>query len=469
MFMREVKEVKVTTIFGNTVNKKDCISINGEYYQKNIDCFNIDGRWYRKGNPRIYFNDVKKQWMKKNQNVLQGIIDYSENGGYIFGNFEKSFEDDYKIHTQYGSYIVCSEKIFNSIPKVFDKYNGAFYDLNFAYNCRFDKSKDKEGNAYIYSFDRLYNSENLIEEFSQVNNSKYTENLLKVQRVEDVINKYSFGFEIETSAGILPEYKCKQLGLIPLRDGSINGHEYTTIPMKGIDGINLLANQMKELKNNCLINKECSVHLHLGGYPLEKSKILSLYNLCYSLQNEIGELFPYYIYNSGKYKSNGKDYCKKLPQKMDSIEMLYNFLSDGNADWMGSFTQPHPNDPRRDRKWEVHSRYYYCNFINMLFGEKVKTIEFRVHNATTNFDKLVNWLYICMAILNYAENGTPKNSIKLKDVIEFSYGDNTTKILMDYIAERKEYNKNCQNKYGDTYGYFDLMNDKEMSFKTPVN
>lgn len=469
MFMREVKEIKVTTIFGNTVNKKDCISINGEYYQKNIDCFNVDGRWYRKGNPRIYFNDVELRWKKINQNVLQGIIKYSENDGYVFGNFEKSFEGDYKIQTKYGPHIVCNEEIFNSIPKVFDKYNGVFYDLNSAYNYRFDKSKDKEGNAYIYSFERLYNSENLIEEFSQVDNSKYTENLLKVQKIEDVINKYSFGFEIETSAGILPEYKCKQLGLIPLRDGSINGHEYTTIPMKGIDGINLLANQMKELKNNCLINKECSVHLHLGGYPLEKSKILSLYNLCYSLQNEIGELFPYYIYNSGKYKANGKDYCKKLPKKMDSIEMLYNFLSDENADWMGSFTKPHPNDPRRDRKWEVHSRYYYCNFINMLFGEKVKTVEFRVHNATTNFNKLVNWLYICMAILNYAENGTPNNSIKLKDVIEFSYGDNTSKILMDYITERKEYNKHCQSKYGDTYGYFDLMNDKEMSFKTPVN
>ena len=51
----------------------------------------------------------------------------------------------------------------------------------------------------------------------------------------------------------------------------------------------------------------------------------------------------------------------------------------------------------------------------------------------------------------------------------FSYDNNTATILIDYIKIRKDYNKMCQQKYGDVYGYFDLMDDKEMSFKTPVN
>ena len=466
--MREIKEIKVTTIFGNTVNKKDCISINREYYQKNVDCFNIDGRWFRKGNPRIYFDDVKQEWKKNTPNVISGIIGY-ENDSYKHGKFEKQFEHDYQLCTIYGGYIVCSKELFDLIPKVFDEYNGLFYDYKYACSRRFDKATDKKGNAYIYSFERLYNSENLIEKFTQVDNSKYTEKLLVGKKYEEVINKYSFGFEVETSAGIIPEYKCKQLGLIPLRDGSISGHEYTTIPMKGFVGINLLANQMKELKKSCSINRDCSVHLHLGGFPLEEKAILNLYNLCFDLQDEIGELFPYYVYNTGNYKSNGKDYCRKLPQQMKSMDVLYNFLAEGHSDWNNNFTKPHPCDPRRDRKWEVHSRYYYCNFINMLFGNNIKTVEFRIHNATTNFDKLVNWLYICMAILNYAENGTPNNKITLADVIEFSYGIDTAIILNGYIKERKAYNKMCLNKYDDTYGYFDLMDDKEMSFKTPVN
>lgn len=468
--MREIKDIKVITIFGNTVSKKNCISISGEYYEKNVDCFNVDGRWFRKGNPRIYFDDVKKEWRKTTPSVVEGIIGYNEaNYSYTNGKFDKKFEDDYFIETLYGRQTVCSKEIYDRIPKIFDALNGVFYDYKRAYSRNHEQSKDRLGNAYIYSFERLYNSENLIELFSQVDNSKYTEKLINTDDYSKVIDKYSFGFEIETSAGIIPEYKCKQLGLIPLRDGSISGHEYTTIPMKGIAGINLLANQMRELKNSCAIDRNCSVHLHLGGFPLQESKILSLYNLCHELQNEIGELFPYYVYNTSKYKSNGKDYCKKLPQKMDSIEVLYNFLSDGNADWDNSFTKPHPNDPRRDRKWEVHSRYYFVNFINMLFGKNIKTVEFRVHNATTNIDKLVNWLYICMAILNYAENNNESGRKTLAQIIEYSYDTKTSTILCDYIKERKVYNKMCQNKFSDTYGYFDLMDDKEMSFKTPVN
>ena len=71
--------------------------------------------------------------------------------------------------------------------------------------------------------------------------------------------------------------------------------------------------------------------LHLGGFPLDESKIIKLYNLCYSLQDEIGQLFPYYVFNTSRYKSNGKDYCKKLPRSVDSIDDLYSFLSDGNS------------------------------------------------------------------------------------------------------------------------------------------
>ena len=93
------------------------------------------------------------------------------------------------------------------------------------------------------------------------------------------------------------------------------------------------------------------------------------------MQNEIGELFSYYVYNSGKYKSNGKDYCKKLPQKMNSIEALYNFLSDGNADWDGSFMRPHPSDPRRDRKWEVHSRWYNSAAIKKFIVKNIGWIQ----------------------------------------------------------------------------------------------
>ncbi len=347
-------------------------------------------------------------------------------------------------------------------------------DAQYAFSTSFDKSKDRANNSYAYGFERLYNSEGLIGTFSKVDNSKYINQMINVEKISAkdlmVLRKYSFGLEIETANGIIPEFRCKELGLIPLRDGSITGHEYTTIPMYGSDGVNLLVNQMAEIKERCSIDRNCSVHIHFGNYSLDESKILNLYNLCYLLQNEIGAMFPYYIYNSGNYKSNGKDYCKKLPSRQTSIKQLYTYLADGNASWQGSFTEAHPSDPRRDRKWEIHQRYYYVNFINMLFGNGAKTVEFRIHSATTNSDKLVNWLYICMAILNYAENNLiSETPMTLSEILEFSYSDKTVNILNDYIEVRKQYHKTCQQKYSDTYGYFDIQDDKTMSFKTPLN
>lgn len=472
--MRKINsDMQVTTIFGKLVDKKSCITIDGNFYEKNVDCFNINGRWFRKGNPRIYFDAIKNEWRKITPFVINGIIG-CENDKYIFGQFEKAFEADYYIDTIQGRHVVCNKGLFNSIPKIYKEYGGSYMDAQYAFSTSFDKSKDRANNSYAYGFERLYNSEGLIGTFSKVDNSKYINQMINVEKISAkdlmVLRKYSFGLEIETANGIIPEFRCKELGLIPLRDGSITGHEYTTIPMYGSDGVNLLVNQMAEIKERCSIDRNCSVHIHFGNYSLDESKILNLYNLCYLLQNEIGAMFPYYIYNSGNYKSNGKDYCKKLPSRQTSIKQLYTYLADGNASWQGSFTEAHPSDPRRDRKWEIHQRYYYVNFINMLFGNGAKTVEFRIHSATTNSDKLVNWLYICMAILNYAENNLiSETPMTLSEILEFSYSDKTVNILNDYIEVRKQYHKTCQQKYSDTYGYFDIQDDKTMSFKTPLN
>ena len=48
--------------------------------------------------------------------------------------------------------------------------------------------------------------------------------------------KYTFGLEFETSQGYVPEDVCYRDGLIPLRDGSITGPEYSTVVLKGGEG-----------------------------------------------------------------------------------------------------------------------------------------------------------------------------------------------------------------------------------------
>ena len=469
-------ENMVDTVSGKKIDRKLCVRIGNEFYEKNVDCFNVNDRWYRKGNPTIYFNTIKNCWIKITENTVTGIIGISPDGMYLFGSFETTFEESYLIITANGQVNVSTRELFQSIYKVYDTSSGKYMDIYSSVQNGYNPYEHGKGNNYPYSFERMYNSESLIPKFAKIDHNKYNENLLEIinptNKIFPLLNKYSFGLEFETSGGILPEHRCKELGLIPLRDGSINGHEYTTIPMIGEDGINLLMNQMNELKGKCAFNKECSVHVHFGNFPLNENTILNLYNICYSLQDELGGMFPAYIYNTAKYKKGGKDYCKKLPQKFDSIHSLYYFLSEQRSEWSGRFTNQHPKDPNRDRKWENHQRYYWINFINLLFGNNAKTVEFRIHTPTFNSSKIINWLFMCTAILNYAEkfdNKIDYKNITLNDIMMFSYDDRTAGVINSYIATRKIFFKKCSKSYGDSYGVLDLIEDNNIKFETPYS
>ena len=52
--------------------------------------------------------------------------------------------------------------------------------------------------------------------------------------------KYTYGLEFEPSQGYIPEPICFRDGLIPLRDGSISGLEYSTVILEGDNGLSLL-------------------------------------------------------------------------------------------------------------------------------------------------------------------------------------------------------------------------------------
>ena len=132
---------------------------------------------------------------------------------------------------------------------------------------------------------------------------------------------YSFGLEFETSRGYIPEDKCFKNGLIPLRDGSISGLEYSTVVLEGKQGINTLKRAVKDLNNYTLYDENCSLHMHLGGFPLDEKKIWSLYKYIYKFQFFIQPYISEYAFETHYFKHNHKDYCKKLP--LFKIDFLF--------------------------------------------------------------------------------------------------------------------------------------------------
>lgn len=239
---------------------------------------------------------------------------------------------------------------------------------------------------------------------------------------------YTFGLEFETSMGYIPQEKCFRDGLIPLRDGSISGIEYSTVVLEGNRGLNLLKQQLATLKEYNKFNKECALHIHMGGFPVDPIHIFALYSLWYTVERELEnrEYIPKLSFHTANYKNNHKDYCNKLPGRVGTFEGLFEYIT--GKKYLGSLVQPHPADIEKRAKWNIKARYFGLNLVNMLCYKGPKTVEFRFLRPTFNYRKITLWLYVLNAVLKYAE----KLATEWKDA-----GRCDTEGMMDWVVGQK--------------------------------
>lgn len=372
------------------------------------------------------------------------ILDYIH-GYYVFGwtttetRIVKIFEG--------GS--VKEERIPENILKEHFVYHRGWgqYFLDFNAPLReIVAAKYVKDSGYPYSFSKKYEA---VENFNIFKGKQEIKNNIEFPIAQYF--RYTFGLEFETSVGIIPEDLCFRDGLIPLRDGSITGNEYSTVVLQGNPGFNLLYQQIQTLKEYTRFDKECSLHIHIGGFPLVPEKIISLYNLCYILQNEISRALPAWTFHTAQYKNSGKDYCKLLPQPFNTFENFYKAFT--GTSFFGDLQQAHPHDVERSRKWQISERYYWANLLNLICYKVNKTMEFRMLRPTYNLEKILFWMYIFNAILKYAETNkvSATDSIQLQSVLENIYPkDLTEQLMLDFY--KCDICSHEQSKCGDNIG-----------------
>lgn len=315
-------------------------------------------------------------------------------------------------------------------------------------------------NIFPYSFRREYESLYIAQLF---NNSQVIRN--KESFSEAKYLKHTYGIEFETSKGYLFEKQCFEDGLMPLRDGSISGAEYATVVLSGEKGLNLLKQQCNDLKEKCSFNKECSLHIHIGGFPVEKDVIFAIYKVFVYLQNQLASYLPKYSMHTERFKKSGKSYCAPIPNFLNFEEMYYTFCG---TKYMGSLTQNHPRDPERHAKWNIGARYYALNVINAICYDKAKTVEFRFLRPTFNFNRIELWLFIFEAIVQYAEkykNDTRSLKTDLSFILHDVYPDDIVKGIMNGL-ELQLMLTNQQDMNGDNVGsdieYEDFLFDESI-------
>lgn len=392
-------------------------------------------------------------------NLTKGIV-YKDDNYIEFGYFKPTPEmikTSYKGVRYYDIRNIEMEEVFSLIEGRVLKFEKGDPDIK--------QHKNIYGNGYFpYAINREYEAEKHIDLFENDTSLNLTEDTMYSYSSE--LN-HSFGIEFETAAGYVSEKKCFELGLIPLRDGSISGVEYSTIPMIGNSGLCLLKRQLEELKKSTYTNKECSVHMHLGGYPVTPKSIFILHTLWYYVQDYVLHYIPAYSYRTDAFKRNGKNYCG-IVNHFKTFKDMYQFYT--GQKYMGDLYQPHPADIEKRAKWNIKTRYFNCNFINMLCYNSAKTVEFRFLTPTYSFDKLSTFLLIFNGILRYGEklykqlskctdeeiirtikNLDDNNDLSIKSIMQEIYSEETSNMILNNL-EKLEWLKETQNNVGDNCG-----------------
>lgn len=430
------------------------------------DIYLLDNIYYTSDDPGLFFCNVDNIYKstRKNKKVL-GVVDIV-NDTLILDTFDGKYLSNFPLYYKDKKEYLITYLVDLSKNKKYRKniHNGSYYHIkgNFAIssvrNTNFikDYKQRLEYNAsreQLMIVSDIMNSYNL----SQSTLDKYNFNSLP-----SFINNFTFGLEFETTTGIFDNYHLNKLGIIPLRDGSISGIEYVTVPLKGINGFYRLYEIVEFLKNNTQQDYTCSLHLHIGGVPRTESFVLAFYKILCLIQEQYFDLFPIYKkYNLG---IKNKNYSAPLPivkllseldHTIDSNNIYKNFsiiykLLTNIPDFEGTINDIdyHPNNKQNNHKWQMDARYYFINLIPLIFGNK-KTVEFRIHEESYNFENIVMFILFNMYIVQFIiskENDILKNIkkyINIDDILSFIVGNvndnksNNIEIdLFNYISRR---------------------------------
>lgn len=374
------------------------------------------------------FNWAKNE-MDDSENCVRGIVGINEDICEL-GYFTRG----YYIQVVYNGSPI---PLFNNELLKYCYFDGrcGYYILEQPYTTgKKDKNLKMGKGRFPYSFRQMYEA---IHNFDIFKDKQYLKSKEIKFKYSEFL-KYTMGLEFETSSGYIPEDICLRDGLIPLRDGSITGVEYSTVVLKGNLGMNYLKQQIETLKKYTIFDKECSLHIHMGVQSVSVPFIWNLYILLTVFQEDLQRFVPEWTFESERYKRTGKNYCKKIPSAK-TFDAWYKYIA--GSTFEGSLKTPHPNDPERTHKWQVHSRYFAFNFVNLMCYESPKTIEFRFLRPTYNFSEIYTWIFVFNALITVSIRIAKALGVKTYDeaipYVKEKFGDKhiTYSILKDVYPE----------------------------------
>ncbi len=479
----------VVTISGNSVDKLKCKRIvkSGEatYHEVDVDCFLIGEKYVSKHFNRIELDHYtnKMNWLSKMAKV---VIDVKGNGELIYGYSSSSYPVGFNMSD-------TTDEVFCLTRQIYDKVYRNLKECRWTGRLFYGNSPIKK--PLVFNPERMTFNNTVSIKTAKIRNYSTSEKLeLGIHSLgfkETGGKKYTFGVEIECSDGVLSEEEAikNNLNVLCEKDGSLTsnegkkygGGEFVTGILTGDAGLNQLKKVCDLLEKRMLVNRSCSVHVHIGvDDPSEEFTVYS-YILAKQLETHISNYFPAYR----SVASN--EFCRRL----DPVELitfkdytkahkgLELFSNDSHAykewiknmhcnifTWLSGGYSPderynkNTDHPKGNKCGYDHSSARYCwlNLIPCNFNirkGKSYTIEFRIHPETTSFYKIKKWIQFCMAYVSFVEENKQlikdafenDKVITVEEIIQRVYNKSSDirDELLDYLNQRKGFFSNNRN------------------------
>lgn len=488
----------VVDYYGNPAQRKECRLIGDTYYKKGDTNVENSGQIY-------YIEDFKKSngelgaWIK-NVDGAESKIAYSiTSGKYMLKeNLTKAFNGDTRefCYIEYvdnlDKYDMClisssTYPVINTDTMYFDRSRGVWMRSK-VNNRPFERTIRKNSSYYRNFSSDNYNiadadsSRALIKQYYKPTISKFA----------NYVSQYTsttFGIELENTWGRLSETMLFKLGVVPLKDGSVDGIEYASIIHTGKTAIQSILD-MKDI-GYMTCNKFNSTHFHMYAGDNTPKQLVALYQLYYQVQQEVWNIIPPFKKSFHfAVAKNGQDHCMNLPDlgildyyndsentnKTKTIQKLYDDIFTIFHDGQAPCSQYNPDTKKhfkgKVRKWNYTGRYYNLNFWNVFFGSG--TVEFRAVHGTFNWYKVMFYYLICNGIFEFAKNKADyilaEHKIDLEEILKNVYNEELADIILDFILERKRiYRKNRMQQVDCNNNEFDDENYKFSKLDAYIN
>lgn len=450
---RKIQNPNVVTYDGTIHPREKCRKIGEQYYlvgdinvKNSGQCYLIDGTYYKHVNEKsnVQWNHTRNVYTNDLTKLVYGYVDKNEKGYFEYDKLHSVTAVD-----ENGSMLYIMN--VDNIPSThaIDYMDGIFKPKNM---INFAKPISSDRNKPIYKYlssDRYGFGEDPATSSVEKSYKTYIENIIPESVFDKFFGKYTYGMEIETDSGWLPEPYYWRHGALPLKDGSIFGTEITTFPYTSYKMFNNLATLMQAVSKYTKASFNTSLHVNIGNIKNTASFRTALWVLYCRIQNEIESFIPMYKRDQrffNEKRGRGKDHCR-IQESLDVVRRYTDYKSEiplADARIKKFLNEGHVSSTfvkEGSAKWDQRTRYFALNMLPAYFVKNdCPRVEFRVHSGTVNPIKTICWVLICGAIVKYAEECyekifEAKEKIYLADIIEYAFNDETeeSKFLINYL------------------------------------